>query len=273
MDRTTFREPYPAPSRPAGADGHGPRLRLSQAFHWNGATFAPREIEYLTSIAPVGAASSTASDMARYMLAILADGTLDGATIYSPATAKAFRTPLGRAAPGVNAWDHGFMEFALPGGYRGYGHGGATLYFHSNMVTVPALGLGVFVTTNTDTGRPFAARLPGEIVGRFYAQRSLPLAGAKSLYENRKAYEGRYHHHASRLRRAREVRQSVRGLGHGQRHQGRPADHRRRRRGAHLGAHSQPRRVSQVQWGRHPGLPFEEWTRRSLVRHIGHRRL
>ncbi len=44
------------------------------------------------------------------------------------------------------------MEFALPGGFRGQGHGGDTLWFHSAMVTVPALNLGIFVTTNSDAG-------------------------------------------------------------------------------------------------------------------------
>jgi CubicO group peptidase (beta-lactamase class C family) len=193
MARTTFREPYPARAgipapMPANLTGD-----ISQGYRWTGAGYSPRPFEYATQIAPAGSASSTAGDMARYMTMILDRGTLDGQTVYGPGAAKAFRTTLQRSAPGVLGWQHGFMEYALPGGYRGYGHGGATLSFHSAMVTVPDLNLGVFVTTNTETGRAFARRLPELIVGRFFAPPpGLPPAGDKALWDRRDTYAGRY---------------------------------------------------------------------------------
>jgi len=137
--------------------------------------------------------SSTAGDMARYMLMILNGGQLDGATVYGPDTAKGFRTTLQASAPGVNGWDDGFMEFALPGGFRGQGHGGDTLWFHSMMLTVPDLNLGVFVTTNTDTGPELTTLLPQEIVGRFYAAPQIsPRPGVASLVDDRAVYAGTY---------------------------------------------------------------------------------
>ena len=193
MSRTTLREPYPArEDLPAPMS---PQLAqdLSQGFGWSGRGFKPRSTEYITQVAPAGAASSTAGDMGRYMLAILGDGSFGGASIYSPAIARQFRTALQRAAPGVSGWDHGFAEYRLPGGFQGFGHGGATLSFHSGMVTVPALGLGVFVVSNTETGGGLAEGLPQRIVERFYAPPGpLAAAGSPWLRENASAFAGDY---------------------------------------------------------------------------------
>ncbi len=194
MTRTSFREPYPAR---AGLPAPLPptlAADLSEGFHWTGSGFQPRPTELITQVAPAGAASATSGDMARFMIALLNDGAAaDGARIYSPGTARAFRTVLQRSAPGVNGWAHGFMEYDLPGGFTGFGHGGATLSFFTSLVTVPELGLGVFVTTNTDTGRPLVERLPALLVDRFYAPPpAAPLPGSDALETRAEAFAGTY---------------------------------------------------------------------------------
>src|SRR5687768_16520064 len=123
--------------------------------------------EYIGQIGPAGSASSTAGDMTRYMLMLLGDGSWNGVTVFGPGAARAFRTPLQRTPPGVNGWTHGFMTFELPGGYRGYGHLGHTLAFQSNMTVVPSLGLGVFVSTNSEDGDKLADVFPAELVRHF----------------------------------------------------------------------------------------------------------
>jgi CubicO group peptidase (beta-lactamase class C family) len=193
MDHTTFREPYPArPELPSPMP-----VNLAQAvstgYRWAGGSFNPQAFEYVTQVAPAGAASSTAGDMARYMLMILNGGQLDGATIYNATTAQGFRTTLQSGAPGISGWDDGFMEFALPGGFTGRGHGGDTLWFHSMMVTIPELNLGVFVTTNTDTGPFLTTTLAERIVGQFYAPpQDLPRPGVPALADQRGVYAGTY---------------------------------------------------------------------------------
>jgi len=193
MNHTTFREPYPARAdlpRPMPA---ALAANVSTGYRWANGGYLPQGFEYVTQGAPAGAASATAGDMARYMLMILNGGQLEGATIYGPATAQGFRTTMFANAPGVNGWDDGFMEFALPGGYRGQGHGGDTLWFHSEMVTVPALKLGVFVTTNTDTGPVLVSSLPNEIVEHFYARPPVsPTPGTPALTDDRRIYAGTY---------------------------------------------------------------------------------
>ena len=193
LAHTTFREPYPARSELAAPMPQDLAAAVSTGYRWASGGFQPQTFEYATQVAPAAALSSTAGDMARYMEMILAGGQLDGVTLYDADTAKGFRTTLQSVAPGVNGFDDGFMEYALPGGFKGQGHSGDTLWFHSSLVTVPALGLGVFVTTNTDTGDRLAAELPKRIVAQFYGPAGdLPRLGAADLVDDRATYEGTY---------------------------------------------------------------------------------
>jgi CubicO group peptidase (beta-lactamase class C family) len=193
MSRTTFREPReakaglpePMPTALAG--------QVSNAYRWTPSGFERRGFEYIGQIAPSGSASSTAGDMARYMIAVLNGGTLGGATVYGPQTARLFRTPLRPTPPGINSWAHGFVVHDLPGGYRGFGHDGATLFFYSSMVTVPQLGLGIFISANTDTAEPFVGRFAEELVRQFYAApRDFPRAGSPELAASADTFSGYY---------------------------------------------------------------------------------
>ncbi len=168
MALTTFREPLPE----ADARRAGPQFKglWSQGFQRSGGGFKPQAFEYIAQIAPAGGASSDAADMARYLRMMINGGTLDGVAVLSPSEfARLQGEPLFRNAPNGTGFSYGFFK-------RRYGqvdsleHGGATSWFHSNFVAVPALGVGIFVSTNTDTGRKFAAELPAKILARYFAQ-------------------------------------------------------------------------------------------------------
>jgi CubicO group peptidase (beta-lactamase class C family) len=202
MGHTTFRErragkaglPAPMPDTLAGD--------VAEGYRWTAAGFRPSGYEYIGQAAPAGSASSTAADMARYMLALLGDGRTPAATLYGPATAAAFRSPILPRPPGINGWAHGFMVETLPGGRTGYGHTGETLAFSANMLTVPSLGLGVFVAANTASGRDLVQALPGLLTQAFYGPDPGPppppspaLAGRPALFAGhylptRRAYSG-----------------------------------------------------------------------------------
>ena len=193
MTSTSFREPratiagLPAPLPAALA------AEMSVGYRWAGGAFSARPFEYIGQVAPAGSASSTAADMARYMQLLLNGGVLDGRTIYGPRAAQAFRTPLRKTPPGINGWPHGFIAYTLPGGHAGFGHAGATLSFLSNMVVAPDLNLGVFVSTNTETGRDLADSLPGQIVQQFYvAPRPFPKSGSPALAARAGDFAGYY---------------------------------------------------------------------------------
>lgn len=193
MNNTTFREPYPQ-----RADLPAPMPAALAANLSNGYSFADGRlraelIEWLSQAAPAGGGSSTASDMAKYLLMMLSDGELNGTRIYNPSTALAFRTPIPIARPNGARVNHGFLQTALPGGFTGYGHDGDTLYFHSNLVTIPALKLGIFVSTNTTTGQQLARELPGLLVEHFYAGRPAEMQpGSSALAAKRDTYAGSY---------------------------------------------------------------------------------
>ncbi len=192
LTRTTFREPHgwrddlPAPMAPALA------ADMAQGYRWTPLGLQVQPVEFIGQIAPAGSASSTAADMARYMTLLINGGTIDGRTVFSQRAAQAFRTPSYRPAAGAAGWNAGFQDIALPGGRRGFGHAGATLWFHSNMVIAPDLGLGVFISVNTDTGQDLPATLPAAIVERFYTQGRAPAAFTPLTEEAALAYTGDY---------------------------------------------------------------------------------
>lgn len=193
MNSTTFREPRPERRGLPAAMPERLRGDLAIGYGWRHAGFFPNDYEYIGQIAPAGSASSTAGDMSRYMLMLLNDGTWNGATVFGPRAAHAFRSPMRLTPPGVNGWAHGFMTFDLPGGYRGYGHLGDTLAFHSSMIVIPELALGVFVTTNSETGAELADRLPAALVRRFYAPpATFPRPGSADLLNAADAFTGDY---------------------------------------------------------------------------------
>jgi CubicO group peptidase (beta-lactamase class C family) len=193
LSRTTLREPYPQrtelprPMDPALAED------VSQGFRWAGSGFQVTPFEYMTQAAPAVAGSSTAADMGRYLMAILGDGALGGSTIYSPSIARAFRTRTPGAAAGPPGFDHGFMEYAVAGGRKGYGHDGSTLSFRTRLIAVPDLQLGIFVAANTDTAGSFVTETPGKIIQRFYGSPP-PLAptGSDWLKQNAAVFAGDY---------------------------------------------------------------------------------
>ncbi|MBL8770372.1 MAG: beta-lactamase family protein [Phenylobacterium sp.] len=192
MTRTTFREPRaPQAGLPLPMSGTM-AADASRAFHWNGVTLEQRPYEYIGQIAPAGSASSTAGDMARYMLMLLNDGEFDGRRIYGPAAARAFHT-ASFPAPAGRAIRHGFFDRPLPGGFMGYGHNGGTMSFFSDMAVVPALRLGVFISTNTDTGGRLQGELLPAIVRRFYtAPQPFPPPPDPRLAAVADRYVGRY---------------------------------------------------------------------------------
>ncbi|HEY8003237.1 MAG TPA: serine hydrolase domain-containing protein [Phenylobacterium sp.] len=191
LTHTTGREAYPPRAglpAPMSADL---TRDVSQAYRWTGAGFSADPFELVGGNAPAGAISSTAGDMARYMTLLLADGVIDGRTIYGPATAAAIRTPM-RRYPGGGGVDGGFFQGPLGGGLMSYGHNGATMDFHSNLMIVPALRLGVFVASNTEGEHTLTGTLPGLIAQTFYAAPPPPLAATPAILRDAGVYNGEY---------------------------------------------------------------------------------
>lgn len=190
---TSVREPYPSRADLPVPMPENLAANISKSYRWTGVNHALRDYEYISQIGPAGVMSSTAGDMTRYMLMLLNDGALDGVQVFGSGAAKAFRSPMTSLPAVVGNWDAGFMETLLPGGFRRFGHGGATLSFFSNMAIAPELRLGVFVTTNTEGGGGLAGVLPARIVEHFYAAPAdAPPTGSPGLAKVASIYRGNY---------------------------------------------------------------------------------
>lgn len=160
MDHSTLREPYEA--NIVDAEGLPAPMTntlvqdLSDGFIWDNATYKAEPFDHAIAMSGALGASTTAKDMARFMSLMLDNGQLQGVQLFNIDSARAFRDPLLPTAPGYNGWASGLMVRTMPTGQVTYGHGGATLWFNSNLVLVPDLNLGIFISTNTQTGGPLA---------------------------------------------------------------------------------------------------------------------
>jgi CubicO group peptidase (beta-lactamase class C family) len=166
MAHTSFREP---------GIGHGRALdpelaaQLATGYRWEDGAFVAGAFEHIAHGAPAGSASASAADMARWMRLHLDGGTLEGVEVLDAATALRMREVLFANAEGVSGLAHGFLTEQVAGNFV-YGHGGATLNFHTAMALVPEHGIGVFVSANAAH-----ARQPVREVARQLLLRLLPV--------------------------------------------------------------------------------------------------
>ena len=133
---------------------------LSRGFQWQNDRLEEAPPEFITHYAPAGGMVASANDMAAYMRALLNPETLAESRVL---TAQSFRTllePLVSNTPGFGTTYHGFFQFPLPGSRFAFGHDGETLYQRAVMIIAPDLGLGIFVATNTSSGKDLVQRLP-----------------------------------------------------------------------------------------------------------------
>ena len=201
LAHTTFREPYeptaglPQPMSPALA------AHLSQNVESRNGGWQAIPHEHIVSMAPAGAAASTAADMARYMLALLDPRRLEEAGVLKAETFAQMREPSFQSAPGMPAMHHGFFNAPLGVTTRlavdNLSHGGATLHFRSFLVVTGDLNgqgtLGVFVAANSASAAPMVQAVAERILAKYFAPlpepaATVPEGGAARAQE----YAGQY---------------------------------------------------------------------------------
>ena len=144
MTHSTFAQPLPPELAPFMSNGY--RLASDTA-----GTFE------VVNAFPAGSLSSSATDMAQFMMAHLADGQLGNAQILKPETARLMHSRLFALDDAANAMCYGFYEESR-NGHRIIGHAGDTIYFHSDLHLVLDQKLGFFVSYNS-AGRTGGGRL------------------------------------------------------------------------------------------------------------------
>ena len=145
MDHSTFDQPLPSNLSPLMSGGYRTGSDDPQPFE-------------VVNPFPAGSLSSSANDMAQFMIAHLQNGQLDGARILKPETAQLMHSRLFGLDEGTNAMCYGFYEESR-NGQRIIGHGGDTIYFHSDLHLVLEKNVGFFVSYNSAGGGDGSVRL------------------------------------------------------------------------------------------------------------------
>ena len=135
MQHSTFAQPLPPELKPL----------LSPGYELGSGKTKPFEV---IEPAPAGSLSAPAADLARFMIAHLQDGKSDDAQILDSKTAQEMHSRQNGFHPALNAMALGFYEESR-NGHRIIGHGGDTLYFHSDLHLVLDANVGFFVSYNS----------------------------------------------------------------------------------------------------------------------------
>jgi CubicO group peptidase (beta-lactamase class C family) len=135
MTRSTFLQPLPPELAPLMSKGY---------------ILASDEAKPFESIGPfpAGSMSSSAADMAKFMLAHLQEGRAGDAQILKPETARLMHSRLFALDPAAKAMAYGFYE-ETSNNHRIIGHGGDTVLFHSDLHLILDAGVGFFISYNS----------------------------------------------------------------------------------------------------------------------------
>lgn len=163
--------------------------RLARGYVLSDGDFVPTPYSYM-HLEPAGNMSSTAPDMARFMLAHLNGGMLDGERILEERTARLMHSPRFQPHPDLPPLLHGFYR-SDRNGLAAFGHGGDVNQFHSQMRLLPEVGVGVFVSFNSDPGARARSSLVDAFIDHFFGGEHLPGAPDPADVDLRE-YHGTY---------------------------------------------------------------------------------
>jgi CubicO group peptidase (beta-lactamase class C family) len=137
----------------------------------------PQGFEFVPA-SPAGAISASAVDMTHFMLAHLQDGRYGDTRILSETTARLMHARAFGASRELSGMMLGFYEMNR-NGHRVYGHGGDTLWFHTQLALLPDAGVGLFVSYNSDTGAGPRSSLVNAFIDRYFPAAAAPAPGAR----------------------------------------------------------------------------------------------
>ncbi len=182
MTHTTTRQPLP----PQFKDD------MSVGYEYKDGEYVAKPFEIVTGGAPAGSIGASATDMAKFMIAHLNKGALGSTRILGEKESELMQTRLQGHDPRIPGFAHGFYEQSSHG-LRLIGHGGDTEFMHSDLALIPSEQVGVFMSTNTNTGGavsflPFLTAF----LDHYYPEPVPVLTPTAAAKETSKRYEGDY---------------------------------------------------------------------------------
>lgn len=152
MHNSTFRQPPPSDLN----------VDVSVGYTYANGIYHAGAFEY-GQLPPAGSMSTTATDIAKFMIAHLQNGRYENSRILQNTTGEQMHSHLFTHDPKVNGWAYGFAELNL-NDHRMISHGGDLQLFHTSLVLLPEHNLGLFVSYNS----PGGIRARSELLKAFF---------------------------------------------------------------------------------------------------------
>lgn len=133
MHYSTFQQPLPAKLAP----------HMTGAYRYVDGEFLPAQFVYIPEAA--GGMSTSASDMARFMLAYLQGGQVGEGRILQEETVQLMRNQQFTIHPELQGMAYGFMEGVF-NGQRTLFHSGSTMLFDTGFYLLPDEQVGMFIS-------------------------------------------------------------------------------------------------------------------------------
>ena len=180
MERSTFRQP---PELSAA--------ELARAYNFAAGAYHEGSFEYI-SARPAGSMSSTAADMASFMIAHLQQGAYHGTRILQEETAAEMHRQQFAHHPMLDGMTYGFIENTF-NGRPVLTHGGDTFLFHSGLYLLPEEGLGLFVSYSGGSYLTRERLFQAFMDRYFQAEPAAALQQADGAAQRTRQYIGEYH--------------------------------------------------------------------------------
>lgn len=154
MQRSTFLQPPP------------PELAqdLAVGYQYRSGKFQPVPFLYL-NIAPAASMSTTATDMAHFMIAQLQNGRYNNSNILKPETVQLMHEQHFTHHPKLPGTGYGFRE-RLENNIRMVGHLGSLRGYSSSLDLMPDRNIGIFIASNSFGG--IHEKLLNQILDRYF---------------------------------------------------------------------------------------------------------
>lgn len=153
---------------------------LSQSYRIVGGVPIPTYRIDIGAFAPAGGVAGTAADMAQFLRFLMSDGALDGTRLLQDQTMERMRTRLFDDRPLAADMAHG-LQSKPQFGTMVYGHGGGLNDFLSNLLFIPEIGAGIFISQNGGNGASLPLVVPDLILSRMAAEARLTPATAENV--------------------------------------------------------------------------------------------
>ena len=180
MGRSTFRQPLPVDMS----------RDLAGSYRFIDGEYHPGDFEYMQE--PEGSLTSTAADMAKFMLAHLQGGSFNGGRILQEDTLRLMHSPQPYQHPELDGMTLGFMEGTF-NGQRALFHGGSTAVYDSGLYLLPESNIGIFITYSGASHLAHTTLFQG-FMDRYYPHPSTPeMALSPGMLDRSRQFTGEYH--------------------------------------------------------------------------------